>query len=109
MDRLNVKNILRRKKHKLQGNDYSYVMCAAQCEETSFHLLFSCPFSSACWRHLGINWRFDLDFHSIMEEASAHFHNKFFMDIFITRACRFENREMIGSSIALDPLFRVGG
>jgi hypothetical protein len=55
MDRLNVRNILRRKKHKLQRNDYSCVMCTNQCEETTFHLFFSCPFSRACWRHLGIN------------------------------------------------------
>jgi hypothetical protein len=48
MDRLNVRNILRRKKHKLQRNDYSCVMCTNQCEETTFHLFFSCPFSRAC-------------------------------------------------------------
>jgi hypothetical protein len=37
MDRLNVRNILRRKKHKLQGNNYNYVLYSAQCEETTFH------------------------------------------------------------------------
>jgi hypothetical protein len=86
MDRLNVRNILRKKKHKLQGNNYNCVLCSAHCEETTFHLFFSCPFSVACWRHLGINWRFDLDFHSMMEEAKAHFHNNFFMELFITGA-----------------------
>jgi hypothetical protein len=86
MDRLNVRNTIRRKKHKLQGNDYSCVMCTTHCEEITFHLFFSCPFSRACWRHLGINWRFELDFHSMMEEARAQFHNKFFMDIFIIGA-----------------------
>jgi hypothetical protein len=45
--------------------------------------LFTCPFSRACWQHLGINWRFDLNFHSMMEEAQDQFNNKFFMDIFI--------------------------
>jgi hypothetical protein len=86
MDRLNVRNTIRRKKHKLQGNDYSCVMRTTHCEEITFHLFFSCPFSRACWRHLGINWRFELDFHSMMEEARAQFHNKFFMDIFIIGA-----------------------
>jgi hypothetical protein len=86
MDRLNAINILRRKKHKLQRNDYRCVLCAAHCEETIFHLFFSCPFNRAYWRHLGINWRFDLHFHSMMEEANAQFHNKFFMDIFIIGA-----------------------
>jgi hypothetical protein len=47
---------------------------------------FHAPFNRAYWRHLGINWRFDLHFHSMMEEANAQFHNKFFMDIFIIGA-----------------------
>jgi hypothetical protein len=84
MDRLNIRNILRRKKHKLQGNNYSCVLCSERCEETTFHLFFSCRFSRDCWRHLGINWHFDLGFHSMMEEASGQFRSKFFMEIFIT-------------------------
>jgi hypothetical protein len=55
MDRLNVRNIPRRKKHKLQGNNYSYVLCSSQCKETTFHLFFSCPLSLWCWQHLNIN------------------------------------------------------
>jgi hypothetical protein len=81
-----VWNVLKRKKHKLQGNNYNCVPCAAHCEVTMFHLFFACAFSVACWRHLRINWRFDLDFHSMMEEANAHFSNKFFMEIFILGA-----------------------
>jgi hypothetical protein len=86
MDRLNVRNILRRKKHKLQGNDYSCVLCADHYEETTFHRFFSSHFSRECWRHLGISWRFDFDFHSMMEEASTQFHCKFFMLVFIIGA-----------------------
>jgi hypothetical protein len=58
MDRLNVRNILRRKKHQLQGNNYNCVLCYENNEEATFHLFFSCPFSQDCWRHLNINWRF---------------------------------------------------
>jgi hypothetical protein len=82
MDRLNVRNILRRKRHKLQGNDYTCVLCSATTEETTFLLFFSCPFSLRCWKHLNINWRFGQQFHSMMEEARHNF-NKFFMEIFI--------------------------
>jgi hypothetical protein len=83
MDRLNVRNILRRKRHKLQRNDYNCVLCSAQTEETTFHLFFSCPFSLQCWNHLKINWRFGQQFHSMMEEARLNFNSKFFMEIFI--------------------------
>jgi hypothetical protein len=38
MDRLNVRNILRRKKHKLQGNNYNCVLCYENTEETTFHI-----------------------------------------------------------------------
>jgi hypothetical protein len=86
MDRLNVRNILRRKKHKLQGNNYNCVLCTASCEETTFHLFFSCPFSLECWRHLGIMWRFNLDFHPMMEYTKEHHNNSFFMETFIIGA-----------------------
>jgi hypothetical protein len=55
MDRLNVRNILRRKKCKLEGNDYSCVLCHNDTKETTFHLFFLCPFSQECWRSLHIS------------------------------------------------------
>jgi hypothetical protein len=54
MDRLNVRNILRRKKHKLKRKGYSCVLCPRNREETTFHLFFSCPFSQECWSTLHI-------------------------------------------------------
>jgi hypothetical protein len=83
MDRLNVRNILRRKKHKLQDNNYSYVLCSTNCEETTFHLFFACQFSQVCWSHLGFNWNYNLPFHSMMEEAKGHCTHNFFMEFFI--------------------------
>jgi hypothetical protein len=38
MNRLNIKNILRRKKCKLEKNDYNYPLCPQSREETTFHL-----------------------------------------------------------------------
>jgi hypothetical protein len=86
MDRLNVRNILRRKKCKLERNDYSCPLCPQNREETTFHLFFSCPFNIECWRHLGINWNFHLDFHSMMEEAKKQYTHMFFMEIFMLGA-----------------------
>ena len=46
-DRLNTRNILRRENKIL--DDYNCVLCNSRCEETLFHLFFSCPFSQDCW------------------------------------------------------------
>jgi hypothetical protein len=35
-------------------DDYSCVLCNTGCEETSFHLLFDCSFSQACWNSISI-------------------------------------------------------
>jgi hypothetical protein len=63
MDRLNVRNILRRKKHKVQGNNYNCPSCSAGREETTLHLFFSCNFNMECYNHLGRSWDFSLPFH----------------------------------------------
>jgi hypothetical protein len=86
MDRFNVRNILRRKKHKLEGNNYNCVLCSENREETTFHLFFSCPFSQDCWRYLNINWNFNLDFYSMMDDARHHFTSNFFMEVFMIAA-----------------------
>jgi hypothetical protein len=43
MDRLNVRNILKRKKQKLEGNNYNCPMCSMGREETTFLLFFHAP------------------------------------------------------------------
>jgi hypothetical protein len=58
MDRLNVRNILRRKECKLEGNNYNCVLCTANREETTFHLFFFCDFSTRVgniWALYGIS------------------------------------------------------
>jgi hypothetical protein len=86
MDRLNVRNILRRKKCKLEGNDYSCPLCPGNPEETTFHRFFLCPFSLDCWHHLGIHWDFSLGFHSMIEKANRQWPHAFFMEFFIPGA-----------------------
>jgi hypothetical protein len=86
MDRLNTRNILKRKKHKLEGNNYNCVLCNSNVEETAFHLFFSCTFSRACWQHLGIQWNFASDFFQMLIQAKQQFSNPYFMEIFIIAA-----------------------
>jgi hypothetical protein len=86
MDRLNTRNILKRKKHKLEGNDYNCILCNNNMEETAFHLFFSCPFSQICWQFLGIHWDFSMDFFQMMVNAEQQFQRPFFMEIFIIGA-----------------------
>jgi hypothetical protein len=86
MDRLNVRNILRRKKFKLEGNDYSCPLCPGHRDETTFHQFFSCSFSLECWHHLGMSWDFNLSFHSMMKKEKLQWPHAFFMEIFILGA-----------------------
>jgi hypothetical protein len=83
MDRLNVRNILKRKRYKLERNDYTCVLCSRGIEKTTFHLFFSCPFSQECWRSLNILWDFSLGFFSMMDEARKNYQHGFFMEIFL--------------------------
>lgn len=45
-DRLNTRNILRRKRRVL--DDYSCALCSSNSEETLVHLFFTCSFSQWC-------------------------------------------------------------
>jgi hypothetical protein len=83
MDRLIVRNILKRKRYKLERNDYTCVLCSRGTEEITFHLFFNCPFSQECWRSLNILCDFSLDFFSMMDEAKKNYQHEFFMKIFL--------------------------
>jgi len=48
--RLSTRELPRRKTMHL--DDHSCVHCAFDVEETLFHLLFGCPFATACWNTL---------------------------------------------------------
>jgi hypothetical protein len=86
MDRLNTRNLLKRKKHKLEGNNYNCILYDHNVEETAFHLFFSCPFSQACWQHLNMHWNFQSDFFQMMMQSKQQYKNPFFMEIFIIAA-----------------------
>src|SRR6266498_3131056 len=59
MDRLNTRNMLRRRNHpQFQlPSDCICVLCSNTEEETRDHLFFGCPFSTRCWQLVGIQWQ----------------------------------------------------
>ena len=83
-DRLNTRNLLRRKNMAL--NDYDCVLCNLAPEETCFHLFFECPFSRDCWATIPISWNLNLSPLDMILQARADFDNIIFREIFIT-AC----------------------
>ena len=83
MDRLNTRNMLKKKRYKLEGNNYNCVLCPAQREETAFHLFFSCPFALDCWQSIGIQWQMGVPFFQMMELARQDFSSTYFMEVFI--------------------------
>ena len=55
-DHLNTRNMLKRRHYNI-GDDYNYLLCDQQIEETVEHMIFQCPFSQYCWSILGITWQ----------------------------------------------------
>jgi hypothetical protein len=96
MDRLNARNILilKRKRHRLEGNNYSCVPCDGNVEETAFHLFFSCPFSQRCWQHLGIQWNLAAGFFQMMVQAKQQFQSPFSWKSSPSPLGKFGSKEM---------------
>jgi len=101
MNRLNTRNILKRKKFKIEGNNYDCVLCNSHNEETAMHLFFTCPFAKSCWQLIGLEWHLGVPFFQMIESAKQSYNNNFFMEIFIIAAWQiwkqrndliFENR-----------------
>jgi hypothetical protein len=59
---LNLRNLLKIKKYKIEEDDYNCVLCNLNIKEYTYHLLFQCPFSVECWNFLDIHWNHDLYF-----------------------------------------------
>jgi hypothetical protein len=85
-DRLNTRNMLRRRQYKLDGDVYTCLLCASPPEETVVHLFFTCPFSAQCWNQIGMSWpdsscRFDL-----MHGGKIAWNRPLFMETFVIAA-----------------------
>jgi hypothetical protein len=81
-DRINSRNLLKRKKFKIEGDDYSCMLCNLDIEEYTYHLLFQCPFSDWCWNSLGIQWGHGLYFFDTIKKAKSEWQYGFFMEVF---------------------------
>jgi hypothetical protein len=91
-DRLNTRNILRRR-YKLLEEGYNYVMCLDDKEETVEHLFFECPTAVCRWFSLGIVWDSDANLLHKVHLARRLFTLPFFMDIFLIAAwCLWKER-----------------
>jgi hypothetical protein len=44
-------------------------MCVENVMEDIQDLFFGCPFSDACWAHLGVHWDLALDFRAMVLHA----------------------------------------
>jgi hypothetical protein len=86
MDRLNTRNILRRKNFAIQGSNYSCVLCNSNTEETAYHLFFGCCFSQQCWQLIGFQWNTSLPFFEMLSASRNNFNRQFFMEVFIISA-----------------------
>lgn len=85
-DRLNSRNLLRRRNYKIEGEDYKCVLCNLNLEETTYHLFFECPFSTSCWNFVGISWDHATSFFDTIQKAKMECQHQFFMEVFIISA-----------------------
>jgi hypothetical protein len=84
-DRLNTRNLLRRKNKVL--DDYTCALCNSGVQESAFHLFFECPFSQSCWSYLNVHWDLALQpLEDMIIEARTNFGSIIFREILIT-AC----------------------
>jgi hypothetical protein len=85
-DRINSRNLLKRKNYKVEGDDYSCVFCNLNIEEYTYHLLFQFPFSTACWNFLNIHWDHDFYFFDTIKNAREECQHDFFVEVFSVAA-----------------------
>jgi hypothetical protein len=91
-DRLNTRNVLRRRRKFLEEG-YSCVLCQDGIEETSDHLFFECYVVACRWFALGISWSTSHNSHQKIYLAKQAFPHPFFMEIFmITAWCIWNER-----------------
>jgi hypothetical protein len=91
-DRLNTRNILRRRKKFLEEG-YNCVLCQDGVEETIEHLFFDCPSTVSRWYDLGIIWDENANIHQKLYVAKQVFMQPFFMEVFMVGAwCLWNER-----------------
>jgi hypothetical protein len=105
-DRINSRNLLRRNNYKIDGDDYSCVLCNLNVEELSYHLIFQCLFSYECRDYLGINWDRNLQFFDTIWKAKQDSHIGLFMEVFSIAAWEIWKRRNGEIFRGLVPIFQ---
>ena len=83
VDRLNTRNMLKRRNYVVANNNYACLLCQNPPEETVEHPFFNCPFSRRCWDKVGLTWPHDGNRISILHEGKNRWRQPLFMDIFL--------------------------
>lgn len=85
VDRLNTRNVLRRRNKHLE-EVYNCVMCHEHVEETAMHLFFECPSTTARWYKLNIQWQVQDDIFQTLLLQRPTFNSVYFMEIVMLAA-----------------------
>ena len=86
VDRLNTRNMLKRRHYTVVDNIYTCMMCQNPPEEMVEHLFFSCPFSQRCWARVGLFWPNVGNRVSLLHAGRNQWSQPLFMDIFLLAA-----------------------
>jgi hypothetical protein len=90
-DRLNTRNILRRRKFLKEG--YSCALCLEDVEESVEHLFFDCQSAACRWFALGISCNDHPNIHQKLQAAKLDFAQPYFMEFFMIGAwCLWNER-----------------
>ena len=85
-DRLNSKEMMKRRNFKIAGDDYSCSTCARGVEEDTQHLFITCPFSKLCWNSIGFKWSILDSIPDLLVQAKEDWVKPMFMETFIIAA-----------------------
>jgi hypothetical protein len=80
-DRLNTRNLLRRKTFHLENYNCATLNC--QQEETLQHLFWTCPFAAECWDIICLSRQRNISIMEAFAYLRDKFQQPFFMDIII--------------------------
>jgi len=86
VDRLNTRNMLKRRHFAVAGGNYTCMLCQNPPEETVEHLFFECPFAKQCWSKVGLTWSGGTNRLAILHGGRESWRRPLFMDIFLLAA-----------------------
>ena len=85
-DRLNTRNMLRRRHFRIHNDNYACLLCNQPPEEDVAHLFFACPFGQRCWAALGIHWPNEPDWIKMVHEGKNRWTRPMFLEVFTIAA-----------------------